>query len=78
MITNPASQAKYSFDGRQVDVDLKMCERLLRFYQYYDCKQSTNIIISSNGPWLDVDRDRPKHMDAHCRTHALWVSTTYD
>ena len=35
MITNPASQAKYSFDG-QVDVDLKMCERLLRFDQYYD------------------------------------------
>ena len=40
--------------------------------------QSTKIIISSNGPWLDVDRDRPKHMDAHCRTHALWVSTTCD
>ena len=29
MITNPVSQAKCSFDGRWVDVDLKMCECIM-------------------------------------------------
>ena len=33
------------------------------------------IFNSSNGSWLDVDCHCSKHVDAHCRAHALWVGS---
>ena len=49
MITNPVSQAKCSFDGRWVDVDLKMCERLLRIY---GIMIESKVQISSSVPMI--------------------------